>query len=345
MIKLTLKHLLVVSMILTLFLGLSLVSATDVTDDSAVSTKNICTHSITSDNNNNNDNIDVNDINNYVKNSVTSTSANNGSNSDENINNGNTVRDSNGGSISELKDKIDTGGSSIILDTDYTYNADTDSGLIGGIVVSRDLTIDGQGHTIDLGGKIKFLNITANGINLVLKNINIKNGCANRSYDVAGAVYIENGNGIFINSTFNNNYAYEGGAVIIDSGSGSFINCTFTGNTANGAVGAVLISSGSGSFINCTFTGNNVRDSGGAVAIVFGNGSFIDSTFTGNNATDRGGAVFIRNGNGSFINSTFTNNTAVYGGAIRIEHSSCSFINSTFTDNVAKSSRDGEGGV
>ena len=94
MIKLTFKHLLVVSMILTLFLGLSLVSATDVTDDNAVSTKNICTHSITSDNNN--DNIDVNDINNYVKNTFTSTSANNGSNSDENINNGNTVGDSNG---------------------------------------------------------------------------------------------------------------------------------------------------------------------------------------------------------------------------------------------------------
>ena len=82
MIKLTFKHLLVVSMILTLFLGLSLVSATDVTDDNAVSTKNICTNSITSDNN---DNIDVNDIKNYAKNTFTSTSANNGSNSDENI--------------------------------------------------------------------------------------------------------------------------------------------------------------------------------------------------------------------------------------------------------------------
>ena len=124
MIKLTFKHLLVVSMILTLFIGLSL----------------ICTNSITSDNN---DNIDVNDINNYAKNTFTSTSANNGSNSDENINNGNTVGDSNGNTIKDLKDKIDTGGSSITLDTDYTYNADTDSGLTGGIVVSRDLTIDG----------------------------------------------------------------------------------------------------------------------------------------------------------------------------------------------------------
>ena len=110
MIKLTFKHLLVVSMILTLFIGLSLVSATDVTDDNAVSTKNICTNSITSDNN---DNIDVNDINNYAKNTFTSTSAN-GSNSDENINNGNTVSASNGGTIAELNETIN-GGSILVL--------------------------------------------------------------------------------------------------------------------------------------------------------------------------------------------------------------------------------------
>ena len=194
MIKLTFKHLLVVSMILTLFLGLNLVSATNITDDSALSTKNICTHSITSDSN-----IDVNDINNYVKNTVTSTSAND-SNSDENIkeeNNGNTVGASNGGTIKDLKDKIDAGGPSIILDTDYTYSDSTDSGLSSGIVVSRDLTIDGQGHTIDLGGKIRFLNSTTEGINLVLKNLIIKNGNASSS-DNGGAVYIEKGNGIFI---------------------------------------------------------------------------------------------------------------------------------------------------
>jgi hypothetical protein len=120
MIKLTFKHLLVVSMILTLFIGLSLVSATDVTDDNAVSTKNICTNSITSDNNN--ENIDVNDINNYVKNTFTSTSANNGSNSDENIkeeNNGNTGGASNGGTIAELNETINGGSSSnITLDKD-----------------------------------------------------------------------------------------------------------------------------------------------------------------------------------------------------------------------------------
>ena len=317
MIKLTFKHLLVVSMILTLFLGLSLVSATDVTDDNAVSTKNICTHSITSDNN---DNIDVNDINNYAKNTFTSTSANNGSNSDENINKGNTIGDSNGGTIKDLKDKIDTGGSSIILDTDYTYSDSTDSGLTGGIVVSRDLTIDGQGHTIDLGGQIRFLQSTTSGINLVLKNINIKNGNYTSSSS-GGAVYIESGNGSFVNCTFTGNSAtFYGGAVYINYGSGSFINSTFTNNIARYDKGGAVYIGGSGSsiFVNCTFTDNNAS-SGGAVDIAYSNGSFINSIFTGNIGYN-GGAVYIVGGNGSFINSTFTNNKARgTGGAVYLD--------------------------
>ena len=352
MMKLTLKHLLVVSVILTLFLGLNLVSATNITDDSALSTKNICTHSITSDSN-----IDVNDINNYVKNTVTSTSAND-SNSDENIkeeNNGNTGGASNGGTIAELNETINGGSSSsITLDNDYTYNASTDSGFTSGIIVSRDLTIDGQGHTIDLGGKIRFLQSTISGINLVLKNINIKNG--NATYGCA--VYIINGSGSFINSTFTDNNATNGGAVNIENGRGSFINSTFTGNNA-GYGGVVYITNGSGSFINSTFTGNaayrggavNIDKSnysfanstftgnnavyGGAVNIEDSIGSFINSTFAGNNAVN-GGAVYIINGSGSFINSTFTSNNATYdGGAVYIINGSGSFINSTFTGNNA----------
>ena len=354
MMKLTLKHLLVVSVILTLFLGLNLVSATNITDDSALSTKNICTHSITSDSN-----IDVNDINNYVKNTVTSTSAND-SNSDENIkeeNNGNTGGASNGGTIAELNETINGGSSSsITLDNDYTYNASTDSGFTSGIIVSRDLTIDGQGHTIDLGGKIRFLQSTISGINLVLKNINIKNG--NAAYGCA--VYIINGSGSFINSTFTDNNATNGGAVNIENGRGSFINSTFTGNNA-GYGGVVYITNGSGSFINSTFTGNaayrggavNIDKSnysfanstftgnnavyGGAVNIEDSIGSFINSTFAGNNAVN-GGAVYIINGSGSFINSTFTGNNATYdGGAVNIYTGNGSFINSTFTGNIAYS--------
>ena len=343
MIKLTFKHLLVVSMILTLFIGLSLVSATDVTDDNAVSTKNICTHSITSDNN---DNIDVNDINNYVKDTFTSTSANNGSNSDENIikendNNGNTVGASNGGTITDLKDKIDTGGSSITLTDDYTYNQDIDSGFTEGITVSRDLTIDGQGHTIDLGGKIRFITVK-DGYNLVLKNLIIKNGY---HMDRGGAVWI-NGNGSFVNCNFTgNNASQHGGAVNIFQGNGIFINSTFNNNTGHNGGGAVDISYSNGIFINSTFIGNNAKD-GGAVCIYSDSGSsgiFINSTFIGNNATKKGGAICIDySSSGSFVNSTFIDNYVGqypdgYGGAVYVNSGSGSFINSTFTGNNALS--------
>ena len=333
MIKLTFKHLLVVSMILTLFLGLSLVSATDVTDDNAVSTKNICTHSITSDNNN--DNIDVNDINNYVKNTFTSTSANS-SHSDENIikendNNGNTVGASNGATITELKNIIDAGGSSIILTDDYTYSDSTDSGLIEGIIVSRDLTIDGQGHTIDLGGQARFIQSNTEGINLVFKNLIIKNG-----YQIArgGAVYIENGNGNFINSTFTDNYANTaaGGAIYIN-GSGSFINSTFTNN--NASYGGAIYIKGNGSFINSTFT-NNTGGDGGAIYIEDSSCSFINSTFTNNNAYV-GGSIHIEKSNCSFVDSTFNGNIAIYAAAVHFYTVNGTFVNCTFTANNATS--------
>ena len=195
-------------------------------------------------------------------------------------------------------------------------------------------------HTIDLGGKIRFLNSTTSGINLVLKNLIIKNGNAS-SDDNGGAVYIKNGNGIFINCTFTGNFAWSGGAVCIYNGNGSFINSTFTGNHARYAGGAVSLSSGS--FINSTFT-NNTGKCGGAVSLQNGNGSFINSTFTDNNAIDdiaSGGAVYIEyRSSGSFINSTFTSNNATfYGGAVSIKDSSSgSFVNCNFTGNNVSAS-------
>ena len=175
------------------------------------------------------------------------------------------------------------------------------------------MTIDGQGHTIDLGGKIRFLNSTTSGINLVLKNLIIKNGNA-PSGDDGGAVYLYNGNGSFINCTFTGNFAWSGGAVYIKEGNGNFINSTFTDNTGSYG-GAVQILEGNCNFINSTFTGN-VAVSGGAVYIR-GDGSFINSTFTNNNATFRGGAVYIDNTASTALTCTFNGNKAGdCGGAI-----------------------------
>ena len=74
---------------------------------------------------------------------------------------GEVVKDSNSVlNFSSLNETINSNSSSEIkLDNDYLYDDTTDSRFIslGGIVINRNLTIDGQGHTIDLAGKVDSL--------------------------------------------------------------------------------------------------------------------------------------------------------------------------------------------
>ena len=48
-----------------------------------------------------------------------------------------------------LNDKVNAEGSEISLDQDYIYDSTKDSGLTNGIEFAKDMTIDGQGHSID----------------------------------------------------------------------------------------------------------------------------------------------------------------------------------------------------
>ena len=249
---------------------------------------------------------------------------------------GEVVKDSNSVlNFSSLNETINSNSSSEIkLDNDYLYDDTTDSRFIslGGIVINRNLTIDGQGHTIDLAGKVRFLNVTRYSI--TLKNINIKNGYANTS---GGAVCVIKGSGIFINCNFTSNIANtSGGAVYIENDTGMFNNTQFTGNIASNFGGSVYIFKGNGNFISSTFTDNAITGQcGGAVAIFIGNGEFIKTSFFNNNATDAGGAVYITGGNGNFLNSKFNNNLAIFGGAVQIIVGNVTFKQSTFTSNIA----------
>lgn len=242
--------------------------------------------------------------------------------------------------ISSLNNTINSVNSSeIVLEDDYIYDDNTDSAFIsiGGIVIERDLTIDGKGHTIDLGGKIRFLQLTNHSI--TLKNLNIKNGYASQS---GGAIYIDGGNGSFSNISFVGNIAnstrmYDGGgAVYIYRGNGIFNNTTFTGNKARQNGGGVFIYWSNSTFINTIFSNNN-GENGAAVHIYkWGNSSFLNTQFTNNNASYRSGGVYIDSYcNISFSNATFLgNNASSRGGAVHIDmYSNVSFENSIFDSN------------
>ena len=238
---------------------------------------------------------------------------------------------SNAGTFTDLNKLINedyAGNTTIYLSKNYTYDSATasDENYMSGIKISRGLTIEGNGITIDGSHKARIFNIRFKVNQVTIKNINFINGNAtvtqDSSVDEAGAIYsagwnvalaegcnftnntAKNGGGALFNvnaynCTFTQNTANSGGAME----SGDANNCTFTENTATSSGGAMDY----GTANNCTFT-KNIADAGGAIHL----GDANNCTFTENTATSSGGAM---NG-GTANNCNFTKNNANEGGAM-----------------------------
>ena len=351
-IKLNINYVFVVALIFTLFLGLSLVSANDVNMDDNVkfTDDDIKTTSISNDI----DDVEVNE-NNANENFRRPTNCNTVAN-DDIVTGANDVLN-----ISSLNNTINSGATEIILEHDYAYDESTDSAFTSGIIINNNLTIDGNGYTIDLGGKIRFLNINSNKV-VILKNINVKNGGGNSE---AGAIRSEKSHLTIINSNFADNSAsLRGGVIYFREGNFTLENCSFSGNTigsyGGGAVytspetnqikiniigssfddnhatygGAVYVNTGCNvNLINSNFTAN--IGSGGGAIYTCSNIEITDVLFSANNATN-GGVVYISNTAPKFMNASFTNNHANSGGVVYVtNYGSVNFYNSSFTSNNA----------
>lgn len=138
------------------------------------------------------------------------------------------------GSFSELNQSISSAtGNTLVLEKDYTFKSDDQTkGFENGILINKDITIDGRGHTIDAKSKVRIFNITAKNVQL----LNIK----------------------FINGHHDN----SGGAVVFKE-TGRINDCTFINNTAKYYGGAVYMPSGG--IVGCNFINNSVENEGGAV--------------------------------------------------------------------------------
>ncbi len=246
------------------------------------------------------------------------------------------------GTFTALQNKIDNAaeGSTITLENDYFYDEGFKS---SGIRISKSVTIDGNGHTIDALGKSRIFFITADAV--VLNNITFCNGYgkdydSNYNYD-GGAVLcsVINGKNILIsNCSFINNSATVAGGAVCDKYSGTVIkNCIFRDNYA-GAVDSVY------NIVNCTFVNNYgaIRDALNVVNCTFVNnynraidyiwdsGIIENCIFKDNSA----GAIDTYSG-GKIVNCSFVNNSADSGGAISCK--SISIYNSEFVNNSADS--------
>ena len=174
----------------------------------------------------------------------------------------------------------------LTLYRDYTFTIGKDENLTDGIVIDKQLTINGNGHTINALEKARIFYVTASSINIT--GLTFKNGKANNG----GAIY-------FKNAIYNSN-----------------INASFINNTATDDGGAnyfwYLVSE---STIAGTYTNNNATGYGGAN---YFNHHFSYSTIAGtytNNTGKWGGANYFFRVSGSNVTGTYTNNTGKWGGA------------------------------
>ena len=203
-------------------------------------------------------------------------------------------------SFTNLNDTINGNSDDYIsLDSDYIYT-DDDSDFQHGINITRDVTINGNGHTIDGNNVARIFQVQE--CTVVFQNIDFVNGRSPGSYGDAGALWVYDGaKATAENCTFTNNHGtYRGGAT---HGDCTAINCTFTNNGVNG--------------------NKNEKDGGS-----MNRGTAIDCTFVNNHAGGCGGAIF----NGTAVNCTFIYNSAQSGADVYNTEcdENCLFLDSAY---------------
>ena len=250
---------------------------------------------------------------------------------------------SDAGSFTDLNTLISNGGNYITLNKDYVYNPTTDTHYKNGITISKTITINGNGYTINGLNQAEAFNIRSNNvtiINCTFINTNSTNyggaiysnkanntkiiNCnfINSTGKSGGGVFIFGGNDCYIdNCTFINTSSDSGGAIYWYSANGNISNCRFI-NTTGYDGGAVFWNDGKDTkILNCTFENTHADDYGGAI-LLFGVSSMsyfeiANSNFINTSSDVQGGAIFWYGPNGTIRNCNFINDTSVeHGGAI-----------------------------
>jgi hypothetical protein len=208
----------------------------------------------------------------------------------------------------------------LILDKDYEYV----NGSNKGIVISKSITIDGAGHTLNGNKLSRMFNVTAD--NVILKNIKFINGNAYGRYFSneagGGAIYWNGANGYIENCKFTNNTGYgieddpfdeeefevdENGMII------HHIKIRPVGAKTNEG-GAIVWNGTNGTVSKCVFRGNSVGypNSGGAICWRGSSGNVLESEFYYNDGWSGAAICWVGNA-GKILYSKFINTGNIFG--------------------------------
>ena len=256
------------------------------------------------------------------------------------------------GTFTELQNLVNSvpAGSIIYLENDYNIEKEFFEGYgryFDGIIISKSLTIDGKGHTINGHGERGTVNIftISADVPVTLKNMILEHGSGaitsvsnlniinctfahNVKLDGdGGAIYCE-GKLTVENSNFTDNtavymgtdYSLRGGAIICGKESTIF-NSTFENNTADFGSAVSGFNSGDVNLTNCTFYKNYGWDNGRLLIdnYLITNGNAINCRFIDYKSSDD--IVY-----GNLLNCIFTGDsilstndvTKFYGGSDKL---------------------------
>ena len=208
----------------------------------------------------------------------------------------------------------------LVLDCDYEYR----NGSNKGIMISKSITIDGAGHTLDGKKASRMFNVTAD--NVTLKNINFVNGNAYGRYFSnsagGGAIYWNGANGAVENCNFTNNFGsgieddpFDKEEVWIDE-NGIEIH-TYRLRPMGAKInegGAIVWNATNGTVFRCIFKNNGVGypNYGGAICWRGSLGKVLESEFYENDAW-AGAAICWIGENGTILYSKFVNSGSIFG--------------------------------
>ena len=212
-------------------------------------------------------------------------------------------------------------GGILFLDSDYAFL----EGQNKGVLISKSITIDGQGHTLNGRELSRMFNITSD--NVTIKNLNFINGNAFGQYFTqyvgGGAIYWSGNHGKLENCNFTSNQGSgieddpfdKEESIILDDGTVMYtIRVRPMGAKIN--EGGAIVWNGTDGYVNrCIFKDNGVGypNSGGAIMWRGDRGKIENSQFYHNDAW-AGSAICWTGDNGTLLSSIIANHTFFDGG-------------------------------
>ena len=232
--------------------------------------------------------------------------------------------------FTDLQNAIGLVTGTLTLNQNVVMTDDEAANFVNGVIINKNIRIDGKGHTIDAKNLGRIFEIDG-GFAVTLTNVTLTNGNAT----VEGGAIYNFGNLDLVHVNFVNNTAKYGGAIMNYAYGLVLDDSTFTNNTAK--IGGAIYNSADCFVVGNSTFANNTATSNGGVIFNYGIGFVVgNSTFVNNSAADGAGAIM--NGGRGFVvgNSTFANNTAKIGGAIYNYGIGFVVGNSTFANNTAE---------